>query len=153
MTREELEAIEAREKAATPGPWKKASLSEDYGAGYGMTTFFVKQPDGNLYRIGSADTSKKYIEENNNAEFVAHSRQDVPALVAEVKRLNAEVERLTKERDAAVIDLEEIAIDATSEERDNPVCKYCTRLYEDGYPEACRSGFVICRFEWRGVRE
>ena len=106
MTIEKLEAIEAREQAATPGPWEKSFLSEDYGAGYCMTTFFVKQPDGNLYRIGSADTSEKYIEENSNAEFVAHARPDVPALIAEVKRLNAEVERMTREYDSAVADVE-----------------------------------------------
>jgi len=121
MTREELEAIEAREKAATPGPWKKASLSEDYGAGYGMTTFFVKQPDGNLYRIGSADTSKKYIEENNNAEFVAHSRQDVPALIAEVKRLSAELEHLTRERDVTINDLKKIAKEIREKRSENIV--------------------------------
>ena len=191
MTNEELDAIRAREAAATPGPWAwdiQAAIKQAYlwtthnghhyvmgfrrwGMNGAAPTFQVyekyegplderkskgmfradkltKSLPGKEYNVGYDD----YLD-HPDAEFIAHARQDVPALIAEVKRLNSEAERLTKERDAAVNDLEEIAIDATSEERNNPVCKYCMRLYKDDYPEACSSGFVRCRFEWLGVRK
>jgi len=146
MKREELKAIEAREQAAMPGPWEKTFSSEDYGAGYGMTTFFVKQPDGNLYRIGSGDTSEKYFKENNNAEFIAHARQDVPALITEVKRQNAEIERLTIERDSVVADL-----------RASAPCKCCKHYDETlrGFPcSKCseKVGNQCSDWEWRGVQ-
>lgn len=80
MTRDQLDAIRARVKAATPGPWRASrwpsnnpGITEAWGLS-GMVTF--------------AD-----------ATFCGHAREDVPALLAEVERLKVEVERLTAELD------------------------------------------------------
>jgi hypothetical protein len=60
VTDDELDVIGARANAATPGPWT--------------------WPDWD-------DCSEQEADANN--EFIAHAREDVPALVAEVRRLRA----------------------------------------------------------------
>jgi hypothetical protein len=80
MTRDQLDAIRARVEAATPGPWKaqrwcsnNPSVAEAWGL-TGMRTF--------------AD-----------AVFCGHAREDVPALLAEVERLQAREAELLRWRD------------------------------------------------------
>lgn len=63
-----LAEIKVREQAATPGPWE----SGQYGAV--CTT--------NGFKLCN-------VEGHNNAAFIAHARQDISALVAEVERLQA----------------------------------------------------------------
>jgi predicted RNase H-like nuclease (RuvC/YqgF family) len=75
LTQEELEAIRKRAEAATPGPWGKEfrygiSIITNYG-------FNVIDEDGGV---------TKYPD----AEFIAHARQDVPKLLAEIERLQKE---------------------------------------------------------------
>ena len=76
MTEEQLREIEARAEAATPGPWRR---------GVGNTAM----------RVCSAYPAKSYfICEGTNAddlEFAAHAREDIPALVAEVRRLQRDL--------------------------------------------------------------
>jgi len=68
MNAEQLNAIKERAAKATPGPWRQAGL------------YSVKN---------SEDMSIPLRPED--AEFIAHARKDVPALVAEVERLQAEL--------------------------------------------------------------
>ena len=106
----DLEAIEARANAASEGPW--------YEEGW-----FTKDEDGDYVEIEPAE-----------AAFIAHAREDIPALLAEVERLTnickaqkascslvktveaaglkdkveqltAQIASVTAERDAAVEDL------------------------------------------------
>ena len=109
MKREELEAIEAREAVATPGPWEQDRGLEVYThdkRGY----FRLADIRGWGHLTGQGALALPKDEaiaiQTANAEFIAHSRQDVPALLAEVKRLNAELERMNGEYDSAVADLE-----------------------------------------------
>jgi hypothetical protein len=72
MTALNLDAIEARANAATKGPWdlhRKGILAG------------VTDPDGDGY---IAEPPLRWTD----AEFIAAARQDVPALVAEVRRLS-----------------------------------------------------------------
>lgn len=86
MTPDELDAIEARANAATPGPWKcwngwpfRPPMTAMARIGpEGPTAGLMGSPDGR-----SADL---YANESD-AEFVAWARTDVPALVADVRRL------------------------------------------------------------------
>jgi hypothetical protein len=64
MTEDELTAIEARANAATPGPWK-----DNRAAGI------------------SGDGGEPVIGLPCNVDFVINARTDIPALVAEVRRL------------------------------------------------------------------
>lgn len=75
----DLDAIEARANTATPGPW---AVSEDYSD--------VLAPDGSQLASYWNPTS-----ETENGEFIAHAREDVPALLAEVRRLRAQVAAVT----------------------------------------------------------
>lgn len=72
-----LEAIEARAKAASKGPW--------WFDGKGHVTVYAATRSQNLLNKPVADVLPQGRDEN--AIFIAHAREDVPALVAEVKRL------------------------------------------------------------------
>ena len=69
MTEDELAKIEARASAATEGPW----TCEGGNMGYEI----MECPPGIRYSFERAE----------DGDFVAHARQDVPALVAECRRL------------------------------------------------------------------
>jgi hypothetical protein len=81
MTPEELDAIEMRAKAATEGPWE-TQRSEWNGR---------ERCDGITARGGTLDIVKTdsgvYPPDFPDAEFIAHARSDVPALVEEVRQL------------------------------------------------------------------
>ena len=69
----DLDAIEARAHAATPGPWRPAG------------------PDGDaVAQMGSA----RRIRSLEDAAFIAAARTDVPALLAEVRRLRASLDAM-----------------------------------------------------------
>jgi hypothetical protein len=70
----DLDAIRARVDAATEGPWTADALAGDLDA-----------PSG--YRVAEV-----LAWSDPDAEFIAHARTDVPALLAEVERLQARVE-------------------------------------------------------------
>lgn len=72
MTPEELEAIEARAAAATPGPWRQAR----YGG--------VETADGNTLIFQAHDLAQ-FVEADEI--FTAHARTDIPVLIAEIRRL------------------------------------------------------------------
>lgn len=97
----DLEAIEALAKAATPGPWRaKPHEFDDWGV--------IRSPDGlqvalamdgiryfggyddllNSHRRANTDPTQ------HNMDFIAHAREDVPALIAEVRRLREENDAL-----------------------------------------------------------
>lgn len=83
MTEEELNAIEARANAATPGPWAAAE--------YHPKTML-------LYPIGNPATQELLAypiqggeNSQNNAAFIAHARRDVPALMAHIRELQQEL--------------------------------------------------------------
>jgi hypothetical protein len=75
MHKEEIEAIKRRCEAATRGPWKLTPLMSRNMRN--PSAYLVTMPDG----INSSDLLK------NDAEFIAASREDVPALLAEVEKL------------------------------------------------------------------
>lgn len=74
----DLGAIEARANAATPGPWGydlNGYIAPDLGDEWGGTVAKVLGKGGQFDKDG---------------EFIAHARTDIPALLAEVRRLRAE---------------------------------------------------------------
>lgn len=76
MTDLDLDAIEARANAATPGPW-------EHGADKNGGVRDIYAPDDTHITGGAL-----YAD----AVFLAYARTDVPLLVAEVRRLRAECE-------------------------------------------------------------
>ena len=75
MTKEQLNEVQARADAATPGPWSISRHGEVWDV-----TGEVIQSDILIPRCYPP-------EHEDNKRFIAHSRKDIPALIAEVKRL------------------------------------------------------------------
>ncbi|WP_140423012.1 hypothetical protein [Lysinibacillus boronitolerans] len=88
MNQEQLNAIKERVAKATLGPWKVVK-SEETGVQIGTTW-----ESGQLKNCVPVVTTAHGVEfvtiyiNDNNSNFIAHAREDVPALVAEVERLH-----------------------------------------------------------------
>ena len=68
----DLDAIEARAEAATPGPWRQTASRRGYRD-------VLQTPDTYADRMIAKGCP------NADAAFIAHARTDVPALVAELR--------------------------------------------------------------------
>lgn len=90
MTPEHLAEIKARVEAATPGMWKVNIDIRDAHVTMGVENSYIDAPKKRLAYVWDTDTR----EGKANAAFIAHARQDVPALVAEVERLQDENNQL-----------------------------------------------------------
>ena len=86
MTPERLDEIEARANAATPGPWEWHPYM-----GSGAT---LAKPNHPFHELNILKTTDDWPPVAADAEFIAAARTDVPALLAEVRRLQAAVERV-----------------------------------------------------------
>lgn len=89
MTKEQIDAIASRAAAAERGPW------EVMNGGDNETSTSIDGPEGDVlirdWR-GSGYLREEYVwVEKPNAEFIAHAREDIPALLAEVERLRDEL--------------------------------------------------------------
>jgi hypothetical protein len=69
-----LTEIEQRCAQATPGPWKSYVEGRDHMSG----DSFIMTGGEDIYLIGAS---------MEDQDFIANARQDVPALIAEIRRL------------------------------------------------------------------
>ena len=92
MTEDELAAAEARAAAATPGPWERCDAGTWQHGRYRRTEVFVRRPDDDVAIASDILDPESDEVSDANADFIAHARTDVPALVAEVRRLRAVVD-------------------------------------------------------------
>ena len=104
MTEERLAEIKARCEAATPGPWRFSEAHEwqegdgpfdDWGAD------IQRDADGDDVVVGGAQDEQGGavgVLRNEDAEFIAASREDVPWLLTEVERLERRVRYLEHDR-------------------------------------------------------
>jgi hypothetical protein len=83
LTPQQLDEIEQRANAATPGPWTTDGWEIYQGGG-------SSAPDLMAW-AGETCRADDYDGSRNDADFIAHARTDVPALLAEIRRLRAEV--------------------------------------------------------------
>jgi len=88
----DLLAIERRVLDATSGPWgiylDPRQVSTVYSVSSGPAAEGYNMPGGDF------DSGDGMIEED--ATFIAHAREDVPALIAEVRRAHALIVKLWK---------------------------------------------------------
>ena len=84
MTDSELQAIRERAARATPGPWRTSTLKSYVIPPWGYK-YKVAQLGGSEELPGVIARSDEYLP--HDTDFVAHARQDIPALLAEVDRL------------------------------------------------------------------
>lgn len=75
MTDEELNAIEARANEATPGPWHAVNGGIKY-----QDTLII--------------CDRLLLGRHRNLQFTAAARTDIPALIAEIRKLRADVDLL-----------------------------------------------------------
>ena len=75
LTGDELEEIKKRCDEATPGPWKSYVEGREEMGG----SDFIMTGGEDIYLTGATAADQ---------DFIAHARQDVPTLVAEVERLS-----------------------------------------------------------------
>lgn len=82
MNAEQLAEIKERAEKATLGPW-------EWGEGY-------EQKDPGYYVASKSNGHIVFADEDiavrsEDVDFLLHAREDIPALVAEVERLNDEI--------------------------------------------------------------
>jgi hypothetical protein len=94
MSDDDLDAAERRAHAATPGPWESCVEGRDQDSG--DSVILTGGPDLYLSYDEWPEDQRRANEERraNDLDFIAAARQDVPRLVAEVRRLR----RLLSER-------------------------------------------------------
>lgn len=93
MTDEELAAIEERADAATPGPWRISRLRD--GSDLVMS-------DGAPAGVVADCRDERGFNGDPDATFIAAARSDVPALLAEVRRLRASIAAFSDTAECAV---------------------------------------------------
>jgi hypothetical protein len=72
----DMDAIRQRCIMATPGPWKSYVEGRDHDSG----SSFIMTSGEDIELIGASVADQ---------DFIAHARQDVPQLLAEIQRLKA----------------------------------------------------------------
>ena len=88
ITDQELEEMERRCRRATKAPWKSFVEGRDHTSG------------SDFIRTGGTDDASPDIEligaTQEDQDFIAGARQDIPRLIAEVKRLRAVIKAQIK---------------------------------------------------------
>jgi len=108
LTEERLAAIAARADAATPGPWARTTMChcDDPDDCYDHWDVSVPvagydPPSGRVSRARSV-AGNIHGHREADAIFIAHAREDIPALLAEIERLRAERDDLREALQAVV---------------------------------------------------
>jgi hypothetical protein len=84
ITPEELTAIRKRAEKATPGPWRYIlDDHEELVTSVDVTDTVV-------------ETYARDEESDANIEFIAHAREDIPRLFAEIERLRTALEEVNR---------------------------------------------------------
>lgn len=86
LMEEELSAIEKRANEATLGPWKSYIEGRDHTSGSNFIMTGTSEDRGEDIELIGATIADQ--------DFIAAARQDVPMLVAEVRRLNELLNKL-----------------------------------------------------------
>lgn len=99
MTPEQREAIKTREKAATPGPWVQSTHVPNMST-IGSSSGAIA--DVSLWSFGEPGNPEESLA---NAEFIAHARTDIPALLEDLEAAEAKNTHISKLLDLSVISL------------------------------------------------
>jgi hypothetical protein len=84
-----LEEIEARAKESTPGPWERRIHLETED-GFTVEVDLLDGRKGNGYRCVGPLVS--FVEAEDDAEFLAAAREDVPWLLSQLAQVQARIE-------------------------------------------------------------
>lgn len=88
MTKDQLDQIEARHLAASKGPWTSQVEGRDFDSGASFIMTGIKEGEDIWSSYRGEDI---YLTGGSHADqdFIAHARQDIPMLLAEIRRLQA----------------------------------------------------------------
>lgn len=86
----DMEAVRKREQAATPGPWQTSVDVLHARDGQKLERYRLFARHKRLGDGVEAFDESKNKQAQRNGEFIAHARDDIPALIAEVDRLTTE---------------------------------------------------------------
>ncbi|MBE4796163.1 hypothetical protein [Streptomyces caniscabiei] len=89
LTAGRLDEIETRHKAATPGPWTAVELPPNEH--HPRPAYWVNADYTDTDDCRTHETVADCPWRMTDAAFIAHAREDVPALLAEVRRLKDEL--------------------------------------------------------------
>ena len=141
-----LEEIRARAEAATPGPW----THEEYGFG-------ITAKERKLYFTYGCDS-----QTFTDMDFVCHAREDIPALLAEVERLEQDLLELNEantvlhgawESQYAELAATQKQLEAAVEDMTH-TAHNCVSKDECGVVKLDHSYCFKCvAWKWRGARE
>lgn len=97
ITDSELDAIEARAAAALPGPWESSIEGRDHDSGDDVILTGGPNDDApDLYvTLVYRNVPGQRLPTTADWDFIANARQDVPKLVAEVRRLRSGRDKAT----------------------------------------------------------
>jgi hypothetical protein len=84
ITGDELAAMKARIDATTPGPWTSYFEGRDHTSG----ASFIQTATQDIY-ITADDYAGGGGHFCADQDFIAHARQDIPRLIAEIERLRS----------------------------------------------------------------
>lgn len=93
----DLDAIKARAGAASPGPWE-VSMFDSGHSKFEMSVSVIASHNGDsiadMDGLGRTHNEDPRFQDDGlrDADFIAHARDDIPALVAEVKSLTAQLQ-------------------------------------------------------------
>jgi hypothetical protein len=97
MTDDELAAIETRANAAPRGPWEWGRANPDDDTSYEIrddddtpVAYVHCRDDDPTFDMPYPPPNR--VEMGHRCAFIAHAREDIPALLAEVRRLRADLE-------------------------------------------------------------
>jgi hypothetical protein len=137
MTDERLAEIETRALAATNGPWRVDH--ESWKEVNDITVWYGEGDEAQcVCNMGAAITAVDNRAEAEvsyaNGTFVAHAREDVPALLSEVRRLRAVNADLLAARDEAANRLHSLAMNVPCDDSRTPAIVRLT--YKVGHRDA-----------------
>lgn len=85
----ELDAIEARCRASSPEPWTAFIEGRDHLSGDDFIRIGNDDDEDDMY-VSRSNASGCRPASCDDLDFIAAARQDIPSLLAEVRRLRAE---------------------------------------------------------------
>lgn len=112
MTETQLAEIEARANAATAGPWTvygdwdtlaSPPLACPISSDLAVATCESKHVLAHIHAPIGVITDRRETNEFGNSYFIAHARIDIPALVAEVRRLGQRIHALEANTSKSVL--------------------------------------------------
>ncbi len=110
MTREQVLAAKARAEAVTPGDWSAHEWGYNGSTAWEVWAPVAGRASSASIRIADChSTGRCRPAEQADAEFIAHARTDVPALVSALERVLALADQIRNAGDDAMMNCNIVA--------------------------------------------